>query len=164
MFPALGHFAVDVDFNVLKAIAHMRALSASMHCRALRHLAMFAKQLQVHFGFAVLAAIASEPFTHSPSILKFIALHTCSTKSAAEQATCNKMVAILKANKAVNTWECVQEENAEACMAAVELGAADVVSVGASAVFKASEKFGVQLIAGEVRLFSSFFSLVHKKK
>eukprot|EP00953_Heterococcus_sp_UTEX-ZZ885_P025492 13865-Heterococcus_DN1.PRE.1 len=59
------------------------------------------------------------------------------------------MIAILKANKAVNTWECVQEDNAEACMAAVELGAADVVSVGASAVFKASEKFGVQLIAGE---------------
>jgi fatty acid/phospholipid biosynthesis enzyme len=61
------------------------------------------------------------------------------------------MVAILKANKAVNAWTCVQEANAEACMAAVELGAADVVSVGASAVFKASEKFGVQLIAGEVR-------------
>jgi hypothetical protein len=74
------------------------------------------------------------------------------------------MVAILKANKAVNAWECVQEANAEACMAAVELGAADVVSVGASAVFKASEKFGVQLIAGEVRLFFiAFFFPAHSR-
>jgi Transferrin len=157
--------AVDVDFNALQAIAYMRALNASMHSRALHHLARFAQQLQLHFGFAAIGLSCPQQLsTLLTSHARFccIALHTCSTKSAAEQATCNKMIAILKANKAVNTWECVQEDNAEACMAAVELGAADVVSVGASAVFKASEKFGVQLIAGEVRLF--FSPLVHTNK